>query len=68
MGGEYFDFTKVIHFLLLFANLRWESGESEPSEPPYGKLNGSEVDADALYREEFGRAVEVSVEREGLEE
>ena len=50
-----------------FANLRWEGGEFTPRERPYLKLDGSEVDADALYRNEFNRAVDESVEREELD-
>lgn len=50
-----------------FSNLRWEGGTFEPRERPYVRLDDSEIDADALFHEEFNRSVDESVEREQLD-
>ena len=47
-----------------FANLRWEGGEFTPRPRPYLKTGSSAADADAVFRDEFDRAVDESVERE----
>ena len=47
-----------------FANLRWEGGECMPRPRPYLKSDSSAADADAIFRDEFDRAVDESVERE----
>ncbi|MGC6566122.1 MAG: alpha/beta hydrolase family protein [Akkermansiaceae bacterium] len=47
-----------------FANLRWEGGDFTPRPRPYLRSGSSAADADAVFRDEFDRAVNESVERE----
>ena len=47
-----------------FANLRWEGGEFIPRPRPYLKSDSAAAHADAVFRDEFDRAVDESVERE----
>ena len=47
-----------------FTNLRWEGGEFTPRPRPYLKSGSAPTDADAVFRDEFNRAVDESVERE----
>ena len=47
-----------------FGKLRWEAGEFAPRRIPYLNPKISAADADAVFRDEFDRAVNESVERE----
>ncbi len=47
-----------------FKKLRWEGGDSTPRRRPYLNPKTSAADADAVFRDEFDRAVNESVERE----
>lgn len=48
----------------VFKRIRWEGGEFAPGPRTYLKQGISEIDADAVFRQQFEKAVEESVTRE----